>query len=233
VDDKLSILDIKARDQLGRQYNVEMQMEANWIYPQRALYYWAVLHGQQLHGKMDYPDLKPTISISIVDCVLFPQVPDYHLDFRFRSSRHPELIFCSQQSMHLLELPKFRRPAAELADPLDIWCYFLVHGADLDTDNLPAALRTPPVQWAMEVLHMLTQSEIERERYQARLKFQRDQSSNLKVAREEGAVLGRIQLCQELLNLPITPHEELLALSLAELRAKVEALEKQLGVPRS
>jgi predicted transposase/invertase (TIGR01784 family) len=46
LDDKLSVLDIKARDQLGRQYNVEMQMVGSRLYPQRALYYWAVLQGQ-------------------------------------------------------------------------------------------------------------------------------------------------------------------------------------------
>jgi predicted transposase/invertase (TIGR01784 family) len=40
ADDKLSILDIKARDQRGRQYNVEMQMLAPRVYPQRVLYYW-------------------------------------------------------------------------------------------------------------------------------------------------------------------------------------------------
>ena len=31
-----------------------------------------------------------TISISFVNSVLFPQVPDYHLDFQLRSSRHPD-----------------------------------------------------------------------------------------------------------------------------------------------
>src|ERR1022692_3065183 len=47
-DDKLSIVDIKARDQLGRLYNVEMQMQSSATFPDRALYYWAVLYGQQL-----------------------------------------------------------------------------------------------------------------------------------------------------------------------------------------
>jgi predicted transposase/invertase (TIGR01784 family) len=148
------------------------------------------------------------------------------------------LIFSSHQSVHVLELPKFQRTAEELTDPLDIWCYFLVHGADLDTDDLPAALRTDPVQRAMEVLTMLTQSEIEREKYQARLKFQRDQSSFLKDAREEGLekglekgqVLGRIQAYQRMLKATVTPQVELLVLSLEELRAKAEAMERQLGI---
>jgi predicted transposase/invertase (TIGR01784 family) len=37
LDDKLSILDIKARDQSGRQFNVEMQMLAYPAYEKRIL----------------------------------------------------------------------------------------------------------------------------------------------------------------------------------------------------
>lgn len=56
LDEKLSILDIKARDQNGRQFNVEMQMLAYGAFRQRALYYWgqaaprAVTQGERLPG---------------------------------------------------------------------------------------------------------------------------------------------------------------------------------------
>src|SRR5436190_17317121 len=40
-DDKLAILDVKARDAAGAWYNVEMQMRADGGYPARALYYWS------------------------------------------------------------------------------------------------------------------------------------------------------------------------------------------------
>ncbi len=63
-DDKLSILDIKTRDQTGRQFNVEMQMLVSPHYEKRILSYAAKLHQQQLHEGEDYSELKPTISIS-------------------------------------------------------------------------------------------------------------------------------------------------------------------------
>src|SRR6266478_2966542 len=44
LDDKLSILDIKARDETGRQFNIEMQMLALPHYAQRILYYACKLH---------------------------------------------------------------------------------------------------------------------------------------------------------------------------------------------
>jgi predicted transposase/invertase (TIGR01784 family) len=78
LDDKLSILDIKARDQSGRQFNVEMQMLASSDFRQRALYYWARLHQSQLHEGTGYEVLRPTIAICFVDTPLFPDIADYH-----------------------------------------------------------------------------------------------------------------------------------------------------------
>ena len=63
LDDKLSILDIKARDQSGRQFNVEMQLLFNRYFRQRVLYYWARLHQSQLQEGEDYGLLRPTLSM--------------------------------------------------------------------------------------------------------------------------------------------------------------------------
>src|SRR5712692_1393257 len=48
LDDKLSILDVKARDATGRQFNVEMQVLPYGAYPKRIVYYLAKLHQQQM-----------------------------------------------------------------------------------------------------------------------------------------------------------------------------------------
>ena len=77
-----------------------------------------------------------------------------------------------------------------------------------------------------------TEYDRERERYQARLKWERDQTAFIDEARQEGQQkgqwIGRIQLCQELLSLPSTTKEELTALAVAELRAKAQLLEQQI-----
>src|SRR6266481_5834947 len=88
LDDKLSILDIKARDQSGRQFNIEMQLLAYRYYEKRILYYASKLHQQQMHEGQDYLTLQPTLSISFLNHVHFPQVGDYHLHFRLLEDRH-------------------------------------------------------------------------------------------------------------------------------------------------
>src|SRR5205814_10411317 len=112
LNDKLSILDIKARDQSGRQFNIEMQMLAFRYYEKRILYYGARLHQQQLHEGQDYLELKPTISISFLDHVLFPDVLDYHLRFRLLETSH-SFPLTEDIEFHILELPKFTKSATE------------------------------------------------------------------------------------------------------------------------
>lgn len=65
--------DIKARDQAGWLYNVEMQMLALAVSSPRLLYYWAKVYGQQLAAGDDYTRLWPTISLCFVNGVLFPE----------------------------------------------------------------------------------------------------------------------------------------------------------------
>jgi predicted transposase/invertase (TIGR01784 family) len=246
LDDKLSILDIKARDQRGRQFNVEMQMLPDPHFPKRVVYYLAKLHQSQLHEGDEYKALRPTVSISFVNKVRFPQVPDYHLRFCLLGVAR-RFAFTDDVAVHILELPKFTKSADQLTDPLDVWLYFLRHAETLDTAALPPALQVPEIQRAMGELIMVTQSDLERERYEARVKWQRDEMSRLSSAREEALAEGRaeglaegraegrreealkrVHFCERLLRRPPTPTQQLLALPPEELNRLVERLEVDL-----
>ena len=257
ADDKLSVLDIKARDQSGRHFNVEMQMLPDRSYEKRMLYYGTRLHQQQLHEGEDYGTLRPTISISFLGHVLFPQVPDYHLRFRLLEQSH-RFALTDDLEFHVLELPKFTKSAAELASGLEIWLYFLRHAEKMDTEALPAALQQQPlVLQAVKELQMLTQSEIERHRYEDRRKAQLDHNTLMKAEREahetiaearelagarealvealsegrrEGRVEGKIDvihLCERLLQRPETPTEQLTRLPLADLARLADDLQAE------
>jgi hypothetical protein len=79
-------------------------------------------------------------------------------------------------------------------------------------------------------MRMFTQSEIEREKYEARLKFQRDQASRLRDAIERGENMGRVQLAERLLKLAPTPREVLQAMAaFEELSDLADRLEMQLA----
>jgi hypothetical protein len=86
---------------------------------------------------------------------------------------------------------------------------------------------------------MVTQSEIERERYEARLKGMRDRSCSLFGASQEGrkegliigALMGKIFVYQTYLKQPVTPDTALEQLSVQELTQMKNELERQLFPP--
>jgi predicted transposase/invertase (TIGR01784 family) len=233
TDDKLSVLDIKARDASGRLFNIEMQMIAPWFFPQRVLYYWAKVYQQQLVEGNDYHELRPTISISFLDSVLFRQVDALHHRFSLVDPQ-TQLRLTDDLEIHIVELPKFALRAEELSSSFDMWCYFLRHGETLDTAHLPAALEKPIIHRAMEVLNVLSQTDLERERYEARMKGRRDEASyQAEMARIEdrGILIGRIQDRQEMQGQTPTAQEELKKLSLEELSRLFEQLRKNVPAP--
>jgi predicted transposase/invertase (TIGR01784 family) len=243
LDDKVSILDIKARDDQGRLYNLEMQMLATAALVQRLLFYWSRVYSQQLSEGDDYTRLRPTISICFVNGALFGDRPEHHTLFRLLDATG-QVCLTDDLVVHVIELPKFTRTLAELRTPLDFWLYFLKNGGELDADALPDALNRPDQQKAMGVLKMLAQSDVERELYEGRLKAKRDmqtletmrdqwqqryEAANRErdEARKQGFV-RQIQLCHRLLKRPAAPVDDLLGRNVEELREQAERLEREL-----
>ena len=59
--DKLSILDIKAKGTCGKKFNIEIQITDEADYDKRALYYWAKVYTEQLKSGEDYSELEKVI----------------------------------------------------------------------------------------------------------------------------------------------------------------------------
>ena len=67
ANDKLSILDIKAKAKDGKRFNIEIQVSDEADYDKRALYYWAKLYTEQLTSGEDYGLLSKAIGIHILN----------------------------------------------------------------------------------------------------------------------------------------------------------------------
>jgi predicted transposase/invertase (TIGR01784 family) len=243
--EKESILDVAARDEAARHFHLEMQRSVPWSFDKRAVYYWATLHGSQMLAGDFYHTLRTTYSIFFLSAKRFDNAA-YHHRFRLIDEQHG-VTFSKDLEIHVVELSKFNVPLEAVKTPLERWCSFLVRGAELDSEKLPATLDTPVIRQALEVLMKLSQDERERWQYLDRLKLQRDEAQRryeaehaseigfekglekgLEKGREEGELIGRIHAFQELLKQPLTPREELSRLSLDELRQRIEPLKRQL-----
>ena len=72
-DDKLSVLDVKAADDSGAIYNIEVQLTVFDGLVQRIVFYGCEIYADQLRAGDDYQELRPAFSICLVDGLLWKQ----------------------------------------------------------------------------------------------------------------------------------------------------------------
>lgn len=103
--DKLSIVDIKARDATGRLFNVEMQMLAHAALRERIVYYWSKVYSGQLPQGRDFDQLRPAVSICFVNDTIVPELPDVWHHRAGLYDPKTGLRLTDHVDIHFIELP--------------------------------------------------------------------------------------------------------------------------------
>jgi len=195
VKGKLSILDIKAEDEQGRLYDIEMQIKGSAFYGRRTLYYWAKMFGSQLdpidpqhelelerkarlRQEQDYDSLKKSIVISLMDFSFFRD-ERYHRCFslhdRDSGHTHPELDYLD---LYFVEMRKFEDLYPTVRTTLDRWIKFINNAGYYVPDRLPGELaEIEPIRKAIHRLEVMYFDPRERGIYEDQQKFYRDQLS--------------------------------------------------------
>ncbi|MEQ1825026.1 MAG: Rpn family recombination-promoting nuclease/putative transposase [Pirellula sp.] len=191
--DKLAILDILARDDVGRRMNIEVQRTRPGWLRKRLTYYASSQLVEQIGEGDNYSKLRPSIGICILNTRLFRHFADYHQQFRLRTKAGLELTDCLE--IHTLELPKYPRGSdnRNLADPLDQWMDFFRNALGSEPADLRMRLSSPIFDEAIGVLEMISRTPEQRRYYNARLKWELDENSRREaeaVARAESEARG-------------------------------------------
>ena len=200
-EDKLSVLDIKARDERGQYYNIEMQITDEVHYNQRALYYWSKLYASQMKIGGIYKDLKKTISINLLNFNYFDGEEGYHHIFHLLHAKSHKRYF-EDLELHFIELERFDKDLAHIKSALDRWSAFLTKVDEYGKNNIPPELqKDPAVAKAIVALEHLYLDDVERMLYEGQLKWLRDQTSRVDQVRtealEEGIEKGRAEGLEE------------------------------------
>jgi len=237
-DDKLSVLDVLARDAEGRRYNIEMQTTLPPELVKRITFYNCGNYTRQLKSGEPYGQLRPAISICVLDGVLFPGVPEHHLSFCLRCDQHPELLFNSDLAFHLLELPKYHAAGnnRERWRPLDKWLYFLKNAEELEAEAIASQLADDEFREATGVLQMISETPEQRDYYESRRRILDSLEYQVAAARREGreegmergTIIGKIELLHELLGKTAPTKSELSQCSDDELTSRFADLQSQL-----
>jgi predicted transposase/invertase (TIGR01784 family) len=188
---KMSILDIKARSENNRWFNVEMQISEDYNFDKRAIYYWAKLVTEQLSESMMFKELKKTISITIMDFNFIPETKDVHNCYKIintATGKDDKLhdIF----ELHYVELRKFKKQYHQIESALDRWSSFLTKADQLDKEHVPKELASDKdIVKAIEAVDRLFNEE-ERLVYEVRMQSLADVESKIASAEEKGIEKG-------------------------------------------
>ncbi|MGH8498052.1 MAG: Rpn family recombination-promoting nuclease/putative transposase [Methylococcales bacterium] len=170
LDDKLSIVDVKARDGAGKVFQVEVQLSVYGHLATRMAYTWADIYSQQLQSGQDYRLLKATYSIWLLAENLIAD-EDYAHNYKLRDEQGRMLL--DHGGIWVLELAKF--DAETIATDQQRWLMFFKTGDQLDDANLPEWMNTEEMRKAMSTLKQFSEKERDYHAYQARQNYLREQ----------------------------------------------------------
>ncbi|NOW85422.1 putative transposase/invertase (TIGR01784 family) [Clostridium beijerinckii] len=187
---KMTIIDIKAVDEKGIWYDIEMQIAEQGYYDKRALYYWSKVYSDQIESGDDFELLRKTIGINILDFNYLKE-EDFHNIYRMYNEKTKE-EFSDLFEMHFIELNKFKKDYKDIKTALDRWVSFLNRAYEIDKDEIPKELgEDENIKIAIEKLDIMYLDKEEREIYENDLKALRIHKAEIKTAEEKGIKKGR------------------------------------------
>jgi predicted transposase/invertase (TIGR01784 family) len=194
IGGKFIVLDIRAEDESGGKFDIEMQVRKYESYSKRSLYYLCKLYADQLDSGEEYGELKPVVGIHFLDYEEFAGNPEFHFKFAFRDLRHPEVCLTDDLALHIVELPVFKREMPEnVPAALTEWIRFF-NNAENETEETVKQYTNTKVPKAYDALKALSADEEARLRAEARERALKDEVSELNAARREGKREGMSEI---------------------------------------
>ncbi len=204
AEGKLSILDIKAEDEKGVKYDIEMQIRGDSFYGRRVLYYWAKMFGTQLDytdeeiareeskdATFSYSELKKCIVISLMDFNFFND-KRYQRRYKLKDDDTNETTkWLDFMDLYFIELKKFKGDLKAVQTTLESWITFLNKANYYKDENLPEELaKIQEIKKASRTLTTMYFTKKERMFYEGQQKLYLDNQSLLQSEKEKARKRG-------------------------------------------
>lgn len=139
---KYSIVDVRCKDKLGRQFLVEMQMLWSPEFRQRVLFNASKAYVRQLDKGEQYELLQPVYSLNLVNEVFEPALEGYYHHYALVHVEHSDRVIDGLQLI-FVELPKFTPHTYAEKRMQVLWLRFLTE-IDEKTRQVPEELLAQP-----------------------------------------------------------------------------------------
>ena len=174
---------------------IEIQTYSTKNFFERTLYYWSKNYSNVLKKGEEYPELKPVISINLIDDILFDKTDNRMHTCYLLKEKNTNKILTDHIQMHYVEIPKFDENADMAESPpvakkeLKNWILFLKSNKEEDMSQL---LKEDTIfEKAINKYNYFTDNEDLLNEYDRREAYLVYQHSLMRGSREEGREEGR------------------------------------------
>lgn len=167
MDDKIGILDIKAKIDNSINCDIEMQVVDRKNIKKRILFYWSKMYSKSLKAGQDYSKLEKSIVILISNYQLegLEDIQKYISKWNIREEEYSKIVLTDVMDIYIIELPKFKKYKEKTGNKeLNLWIKFIENPEVIDKMKE----ENKEVQKAKEVLEEISNNE--REAYLAELR---------------------------------------------------------------
>lgn len=185
LNDKIGILDIKAKADNNVNINIEMQIVDKKNIEKRLLYYWSKMYIQNIKEGEDYEKLEKTIVILFTDYNLekLKDIKKYITQWNIREKENQCVVLTNVLEIYIIEIEKYKE-RAEKAE-LDTWVKFLKNPEVITMNE-----KNKSVEKAKKILEEISQDERERYLAELRQKYIMDQKAVADAGYDKGVEQG-------------------------------------------
>ena len=193
---KVTIVDVKAKDQSDKNYIVEMQVADVDGFDKRVLYYASKSYSSQIDRGDLYEKLNPTFFIGILDFEA-TQNKDYISRHKIVDIETGE-NFIKDIEFNFIELPKFTKKETELTSIIDQWVYFIKNVEDLEV--IPENVKDEGLRNAYQDAEKHNWTKEELEAYDYVLMREQDERGRMSFALKTGISQAQKDIAKSLLS---------------------------------
>ncbi len=213
---KVSIIDVKATDQLGRTYIVEMQVGDLDGFEKRVLFYSSKSYSDQIKRADFYRKLRPVIFIGILDFE-HTKNKNYISRSQIRDVETGEQTI-KDMEFTFVELPKFNKELHELKTLTEKWVYFIKNAENLEVT--PENINDEGLKSAYEEANVQTWTQEELDAYEYAFMREEDEKARLDKAKKDGKFELVVELYED--GMPIEKIAKLSKMAVEEVKEIVE-----------
>ncbi len=184
-DDKLGILDVRAKINGNIDCDIEMQVVDQKNVEKRILFYLSKMYSQNIKKNEDYKEINKCIVILFVDFNIkkLECIDKYISKWNLREEKYSNIILTDAMEIYIIEMQKVKDYSE--SKELDAWVRFISNVGDFDMNDANREIKK-----AKEVLEEISDDEYERYLAHLREKYILDQNNLLSTGYDRGLEQG-------------------------------------------